>query len=84
MSDPVVSAALLGFVLGLQHATDPDHLVAVATIVTRERRFVDGALVGTLWGIGHMLTLGAVGAAIIAPCGSATPPAICGPCRPRT
>jgi len=66
MSDPVVSAALLGFVLGLQHATDPDHLVAVATIVTRERRFVDGALVGTLWGIGHMLTLGAVGAAIIA------------------
>jgi len=66
MTDPVVSAALLGFVLGLQHATDPDHLVAVATIVTRERRFVDGALVGTLWGVGHMLTLGAVGAAIIA------------------
>jgi high-affinity nickel-transport protein len=66
MSDPVVSAALLGFVLGVQHATDPDHLVAVATIVTRERRFVDGALVGTLWGVGHMLTLGAAGAAIIA------------------
>jgi high-affinity nickel-transport protein len=66
VSEPVVSAALLGFVLGLQHATDPDHLVAVATIVTREHRFADGALVGTLWGIGHMLTLGAAGAAIIA------------------
>ena len=65
MSDPVVTAALLGFVLGVQHATDPDHLVAVATIVTRERRLADGALVGVLWGIGHTLTLGAAGAVII-------------------
>ena len=66
MSDPVFAAALLGFVLGVQHATDPDHLVAVATIVTRERRFADGALVGVLWGVGHALTLGAAGAVIIA------------------
>lgn len=66
MTDPVASAALLGFVLGLQHATDPDHLVAVATILTRERRFLDGVLVGTLWGMGHMLTLGVVGLAIVA------------------
>lgn len=66
MGDPVFAAALLGFVLGLQHATDPDHLVAVATIVTRERRFADGALVGVLWGIGHALTLGTAGGAIIA------------------
>lgn len=66
MNDPVVSAALLGFVLGIQHATDPDHLVAVATIVSRERRFLDGALVGTLWGLGHTLTLGAAGIIIIA------------------
>jgi high-affinity nickel-transport protein len=65
VSDPVVAAALLGFVLGVQHATDPDHLVAVATIVTRERRFADGALVGALWGIGHALTLGAAGGVMI-------------------
>ncbi len=64
--DPVVSAVLLGFVLGLQHATDPDHLVAVATIVTRERRFADGALVGVLWGVGHMATLTLAGALIVA------------------
>ncbi|MBI2160646.1 MAG: high-affinity nickel-transport family protein [Candidatus Rokubacteria bacterium] len=64
--DPVFSAVLLGFVLGLQHATDPDHLVAVATIVTRERRFADGALVGVLWGLGHMATLTLAGAAIVA------------------
>jgi high-affinity nickel-transport protein len=57
---------MLGFILGMQHATDPDHLVAVATIVTRERRFADGALVGVLWGIGHALTLGAAGAVLIA------------------
>jgi hypothetical protein len=66
VSDPVVAAVLLGFVLGVQHATDPDHLVAVATIVTRERRFADGALVGMLWGLGHALTLGAAGAVLIA------------------
>ena len=63
--DPLVSAVVLGFVLGLQHATDPDHLVAVATIVTRERRFGDGALVGVLWGLGHMATLTAAGALIV-------------------
>jgi high-affinity nickel-transport protein len=56
---------MLGFVLGVQHATDPDHLVAVATIVTRERRFAAGATVGVLWGLGHALTLGAVGAVLI-------------------
>jgi high-affinity nickel-transport protein len=64
--DPApVSAIVLGFLLGLQHATDPDHLVAVATILTRERRFADGALIGVLWGAGHMTTLTIVGAIII-------------------
>jgi len=63
--DPALSAIFLGFILGLQHATDPDHLVAVATIVTRERRFIDGALVGVLWGAGHMTTLTIVGAIIV-------------------
>jgi high-affinity nickel-transport protein len=63
---PLVSAALLGFVLGLQHATDPDHLVAVATIATRERRFTAGARVGLFWGIGHALTLGVTGSVLFA------------------
>ena len=64
--DPVLSAVLLGFVLGLQHATDPDHVVAVATIVTRERRFLAGARVGLWWGIGHTLTLATAGTLIVA------------------
>jgi hypothetical protein len=64
--DPLASTVVLGFVLGVQHATDPDHLVAVATIVTRERRFADGALIGALWGVGHMASLMLAGAVIIA------------------
>ena len=39
--------------------------MAVATILTRERRFVDGAMIGVLWGAGHMTTLTIVGALII-------------------
>lgn len=65
-AEPVLSAALLGFVLGLQHATDPDHLVAVATIVTRERGFAAGAAVGLCWGLGHALTLTAAGLTVVA------------------
>ncbi|HEU5320826.1 MAG TPA: high-affinity nickel-transport family protein, partial [Methylomirabilota bacterium] len=64
--DPGLSAVLLGFVLGLQHATDLDHLVAVATIVTRERRFRAGALVGLVWGLGHTATLVTAGGLVVA------------------
>lgn len=62
----MASAILLGFLLGMQHATDPDHLVAVATIVTGERRLRRGALIGLLWGAGHTVTLVLAGAVIIA------------------
>ncbi|MBI2553849.1 MAG: hypothetical protein HYV92_05360 [Candidatus Rokubacteria bacterium] len=41
--DAVPSVILLGLLLGLQHATDPDHVVAVATIVTRRSRFLRSA-----------------------------------------
>ena len=63
--DPVASAAVLGFLLGLQHASDADHLVAVATILSRERRFVTGALIGTIWGLGHAVTLTIAGIIVI-------------------
>lgn len=61
-----LSAALLGFLLGLRHATDADHVVAVTTIVARERTLRRAAWIGALWGIGHTLTVFAVGGAIIA------------------
>jgi high-affinity nickel-transport protein len=62
----VFSAALLGFLLGLRHATDADHVVAVTTIVARERTLSRAARIGALWGVGHTLTVFTVGGAIIA------------------
>ena len=56
---------LLGFFLGMRHATDPDHVVAVTTIVSRERSMLHATLIGALWGIGHTLTILLVGSAII-------------------
>jgi high-affinity nickel-transport protein len=68
MSDPLGDAAsllLLGFLLGVRHATDADHIVAVATIVSRQRALRGSALIGAAWGVGHTLTVLAVGGAII-------------------
>lgn len=55
----------LGFVLGMRHATDPDHVLAVATIVARHRTVRGAALVGVAWGAGHTLTILVVGGAIV-------------------
>jgi high-affinity nickel permease len=56
---------LLGFFLGMRHATDPDHVVAVTTIVSRERTMLHAAVIGALWGLGHTFTIIVVGSAII-------------------
>jgi hypothetical protein len=61
-----VSLLFLGFFLGMRHATDADHVVAIATIVSRERSLRGSALIGAAWGIGHTMTVMAVGIAIIA------------------
>ena len=55
----------LGFFLGMRHATDPDHVIAVSTIVSRERSVRHASLIGILWGLGHTITIALVGAAII-------------------
>lgn len=54
-----------GLVLGMRHSTDPDHVVAMSTIVTRQRTVRGAALIGTLWGLGHTVTIFAVGCLII-------------------
>lgn len=61
----VLSFLFLGFFLGMRHATDADHVVAIATIVSRERSMAGSALIGAAWGVGHTMTVMAVGAAII-------------------
>ena len=55
----------IGFFLGMRHATDPDHVIAVSTIVSREPSIGRAGLIGALWGLGHTLTILLVGAAII-------------------
>jgi high-affinity nickel-transport protein len=60
-----LALVLLGLVLGLRHAMDPDHVVAVAAITARTRRVLAATWLGVVWGMGHTLTLFAVGAAII-------------------
>ncbi len=59
--------ALLGLALalGLRHAADPDHVVAVTAITTRTKRILPAMWLGVVWGLGHTLTLFTVGAAII-------------------
>lgn len=61
----LVSILFLGFSLGMRHATDSDHVIAVTTIVSRQRSIRSAALTGVFWGIGHSFTLLVVGGAII-------------------
>lgn len=62
----MLTAAVLGFVLGLRHAFDPDHVVAVTAISSRYRSPWTAAWVGASWGLGHSATVFAVGAVLIA------------------
>ncbi len=61
----VAPAAVLGFVVGLRHAMDADHVAAVGTIVARERNVRGAALIGAAWGLGHTLSLLLLGGAIV-------------------
>jgi ABC-type nickel/cobalt efflux system permease component RcnA len=56
----------LGFVFGLKHATEVDHVVAVSTIVSEHRSVLRSALVGGLWGVGHTASLILVGTIVLA------------------
>ena len=59
------AAMALGLLLGLRHATDADHVVAVTAIVARERTLAGAARIGALWGLGHSATLLAVGGTLV-------------------
>lgn len=60
-----VPILILSFFLGMRHATDPDHVVAVTTIVTKQGGIARAALIGALWGLGHTFTIFVVGTMII-------------------
>lgn len=58
-------AFVASLLLGMRHATDADHIVAVTTIVNRERMTWRSSWIGVMWGLGHTLTIFVVGGAII-------------------
>ena len=64
---PVLVVLLVAVLLGLRHATDPDHIAAVTTLVAggRERAARRAARLGAWWGLGHAVTLVAFGLPIL-------------------
>jgi high-affinity nickel permease len=65
MPESALGLLLLGFVLGLRHALDVDHLAAVSTIVSGRRTVGSASLVGVVWGLGHTAALLAAGVVVI-------------------
>lgn len=62
----MLTAISLGFVLGLRHAADPDHLAAIAAMVSRERGPAAAARLGVAWGLGHSLMILLLGGWLVA------------------
>ena len=60
-----VTILTFGFVLGLKHAVEADHLAAVSTIVAERKSAISSALVGGFWGVGHTVSLLLVGAFVV-------------------
>jgi cytochrome c biogenesis protein CcdA len=61
----LLALAGFGFLLGMRHATDADHVIAVTTILHRSQRFLHGTFIGAIWGLGHTITVLVVGILII-------------------
>ena len=61
----LVAVLAFGFLLGLKHATDADHVVAVANIVGKERNIWQSIWIGASWGAGHSAPLIILGAIIL-------------------
>ena len=61
----LLTILVVGFLLGMRHATDADHVIAVGTIVTREQRAGRAAIIGAAWGVGHTVTIFVVGSILI-------------------
>ena len=67
MAPSIVAVLAIGGLLGFRHAFEPDHLAAVSTLATRPgARLWSAARLGLVWGLGHTVTVGAVGLLIIA------------------
>jgi ABC-type nickel/cobalt efflux system permease component RcnA len=65
MDAPLLATLGLGFGLGIKHALDADHVVAICAIVGRERSLWRSSLVGAIWGLGHTASLFLAALAVI-------------------
>lgn len=61
----MLSVLFLGFLVGLQHALEADHLAAIASLATRARSLAESARQGAVWGLGHTITLFLFGGAVL-------------------
>lgn len=59
------SILIIGFVIGLKHAVEADHLAAVSTIVAERKSIFSSMIIGGFWGVGHTLSLIIVGALVV-------------------
>jgi len=62
---PILFVSGLGLILGMRHSTDADHVVAISTIVAKQRSIRNAAVIGSVWGLGHTITIFIVGSLII-------------------
>lgn len=65
MGVTLFSVLALGFILGIRHAMEPDHVIAVSTIASQSKRLWHASLAGIFWGIGHTATLFIIGILLI-------------------
>ena len=65
MTASLLSALAIGFLLGMRHATDGDHVVAVTAIASGEQSIARAMRIGAAWGLGHSATLVIVGGVIV-------------------
>ncbi|MDR4946622.1 urease accessory protein UreH domain-containing protein [Neobacillus cucumis] len=60
-----ISILFLGFILGIKHSIEPDHIIAVSTMVSKSKKLSRSTLTGVFWGIGHTSTLLIVGMILV-------------------
>ncbi|SDJ17127.1 HupE/UreJ family protein [Salimicrobium halophilum] len=70
MEAGLLAVFAVGFFLGIKHAIEPDHIIAVSTIASESDKWIRSSLAGVYWGIGHTATLFLVGISFIVMKGS--------------
>jgi len=65
MTFSILSLLGIGFLLGLKHALDADHLAAVSTMAAEKRSLLGSSLIGVWWGVGHTISLLVAGSLVM-------------------